>query len=105
MPDFINACKLGDLEEGKGKCIKMSKDLEICLFKVGGTIYAIEEHCAHQGGPLSDGELKDFVITCPWHGMMYDIRTGKAAAGAWDQEYAQKSFNVKIEGNDVKVEI
>lgn len=105
MGEFVNVGKVSDFKEGKGRAVKVNEDLEIALFMKDGKIYAIDEHCAHQGGPLSEGGLEEFVVTCPWHQMMYDIRTGKAAPGAWDQEYSEKTFNVKVEGDEVMVEV
>ncbi len=101
----MSVAKLSELQEGKGKKVTIGEDQEIALFKVNGKVYAIDQKCAHHGGPLSEGQLSEFVITCPWHGMMYDIRTGKAAPDAWDQDYSVKSHKVKIEGDDVKVEL
>lgn len=50
--------------------------LPIALANVDGTIYAFGDSCRHQGGPLSSGVLRDHVVTCPWHGWAYDVRTG-----------------------------
>ena len=105
MGKFISVAEVQDLNEGKGMAVKVNENLELALFKIGDKIYAIEEHCAHQGGPLSEGTVQNFVVMCPWHQMTYDIRTGKAAPGAWGQEYSVKAFNVKVENGEIKVEV
>lgn len=105
MPEFVSVAKLSELEEGKGRKVTVHEDMELALFKVNGKVYAIQESCPHQGGPLSDGDLDGTVVMCPWHGMTYDIQTGKAAPEAWDQSFSVKTFNVKIEGDEVKVEV
>ena len=101
---MVSVAKLDELQEGKGKEVSAG-GTSIALFKVNGKVYAIAQECAHQGGPLADGDLEGTVVMCPWHGMTYDITTGKAAPDAWDKKLSVKSFLVKVEGNDVKVEV
>ena len=104
MARFVSVAKADELEEGRGKHVSVD-GLEIALFKIEGKIYAIQQECPHQGGPLSEGELNEIFITCPWHGMVYDIGTGKATPDAWDHNLRAKTFKVKVEGSDVKVEV
>jgi hypothetical protein len=42
------------------------KKSEIAVFHISGKYYAISNRCKHVEGPLSEGELKDGIITCPW---------------------------------------
>jgi nitrite reductase/ring-hydroxylating ferredoxin subunit len=49
-----------------------AEDRRVVLARVGDAVYA----CAHQGGPLSQGRLSGHRLACPWHGWMYDVRTG-----------------------------
>jgi nitrite reductase/ring-hydroxylating ferredoxin subunit/DMSO/TMAO reductase YedYZ heme-binding membrane subunit len=48
----------------------------IAIFKHNGTISAVANVCAHQGGPLGEGKIVDGCITCPWHGWQYRARDG-----------------------------
>ena len=50
----------------------------VALFNVGGTFYAIDDVCTHDGGPLAEGELHGCEIECPRHGARFDVRTGAA---------------------------
>lgn len=52
--------------------------LPVALANVGGQIYAFGDSCRHEGGPLSSGLLIDATVTCPWHGWVYDVRSGKS---------------------------
>ncbi len=62
-----------------GKMLYVEVDgLPIALANVAGEIYAFGDSCRHEGGPLSSGVLRDDVVTCPWHGWAYNVRTGKA---------------------------
>ena len=67
------------------------------IFRVAGKLYAWENTCAHQGGPVCQGKIiprvtevieeggasrglafdeSNLHIVCPWHGYEYNIRTG-----------------------------
>jgi nitrite reductase/ring-hydroxylating ferredoxin subunit len=67
------------------------------IFRFEGKLYAWENVCAHQGGPVCQGKIIPRVtevidaggeshgfafdesrlhIVCPWHGFEYDIKTG-----------------------------
>lgn len=69
----------------------------IGIFRVAGRLYAWENTCPHQGGPVCQGKIVPRVtevidkggesggfafdesnlhIVCPWHGFEYNIRTG-----------------------------
>ncbi len=64
-----------DIPEGHGREVTV-EGRKLALFKANGGLYAISNLCLHRGGPLSEGELKDYRVTCPWHGWKYDVRTG-----------------------------
>jgi nitrite reductase/ring-hydroxylating ferredoxin subunit len=49
----------------------------IALFHEDGRYHAVDEACLHQGGPLSEGCVDRGVVTCPWHGWRYDLRSGE----------------------------
>lgn len=75
---------------------------EVLLCNVGGTIYAIEDVCTHDGGPLDQGELEGEQVVCPRHGATFDVRTGDALT--LPAVLALMTFEVTIEGDDVYVE-
>ena len=49
----------------------------IVVFNIAGNLYAIADVCSHDNGPLGDGELEGFEISCPRHGARFDVRCGK----------------------------
>jgi nitrite reductase/ring-hydroxylating ferredoxin subunit len=75
-------CLKSDIIEGAAKHFSISNSegssLDVAVFNVGGNFYAISDICAHKGGPLSEGILKKNIVTCPWHGWKYDVRSGKS---------------------------
>ena len=50
------------------------------MFNAGGALYAIEDRCTHDDGPLAEGEfdVDECVVSCPRHGAEFDVRTGRA---------------------------
>lgn len=48
----------------------------VLLYRENGHIYAIGSVCAHAGGPLEEGAVKDGCVQCPWHHSVYDLRDG-----------------------------
>lgn len=50
----------------------------IVIFNVAGELFAIADVCSHDDGPLGDGALQDFRVSCPRHGAEFDVRTGRA---------------------------
>jgi len=75
----------------------------ILLCNVDGTVYAIEDVCTHDGGPLDQGELEGEVVVCPRHGATFDVRTGDALT--LPAVAPVMTFPVTIEGDDILVEI
>ena len=77
-PDPVRRVRIAaeaDLREGAGTVVK-AEDTLLALFRVEGRCYALANACPHKGGPLGEGELKGHVVTCPWHGWTWDVRTG-----------------------------
>lgn len=53
----------------------------LVLVRVGETVRALHDTCAHAGGPLSEGRIVDGCIECPWHGSRFRLADGHAAKG------------------------
>jgi nitrite reductase/ring-hydroxylating ferredoxin subunit len=47
-----------------------------------GSFRAMEMGCRHQNADLTQGFIKDHVVTCNWHGWQYDLRTGECLHGS-----------------------
>ncbi len=102
MTDFMKAAELSDLEEGDLLAVEVDGE-PVCLAKVDGTIYAFTDNCTHISGPLSEGDLDNCVLTCPWHGARFDIRTGKVLRGPARQDIL--TYPVKIEGESILIQL
>lgn len=102
MTDFIKVAELRDLEDGDLMAVEVDGE-PVCLARVDGVIYAFTDNCTHIGGPLNEGELDDYVLTCPWHGAQFDVRTGKVLRGPARQNIL--TYPVKIEGEAILVRL
>lgn len=56
-------------------------DTTVAISRVGDAVYAFADQCTHQRCSLSDGDVEDFVVTCPCHNGAFDMRTGEVVSG------------------------
>jgi 3-phenylpropionate/trans-cinnamate dioxygenase ferredoxin subunit len=75
--------------------------LAVC--RAGGAVYAIDDICTHDGGPLGEGELFGYEIECPRHGARFDVRTG--AVTRMPAVRPVRTYPVEHEGQDLFVEV
>jgi 3-phenylpropionate/trans-cinnamate dioxygenase ferredoxin component len=75
---------VGSLSDfAEGQMVKREVDGQsLLIVKVGGALCAVSNTCPHRGGDLSTGEFADGKVTCPRHGAIFDVRTGKNVEGA-----------------------
>lgn len=71
----IKLAHINNIPEGKSIVVNAGEN-EIALYKIQGQIYALNNACPHMGGPLGEGDIENFCVTCPWHGWEFDIKTG-----------------------------
>jgi toluene monooxygenase system ferredoxin subunit len=98
---FSKASSLDDLWIGEKVGIVMAGK-PVLLVNVEGAVCAYEDRCRHKGVPLSAGKLEGHVLTCAVHGWCYDARTG---AGINPESASLVRFPVRIEGNDILVDV
>lgn len=97
--DFVTVARVSDVAPGTAKAVVVG-GREIALFNVGGTFYALDNTCPHQGGPLAEGWIEGAQVTCPWHAWTFYLASGKMTLG----DYAcVDAFEVRLEGDAVRV--
>jgi nitrite reductase/ring-hydroxylating ferredoxin subunit len=101
MSEFVKVARCGEIPEN-GAIIVEARGRKIALFNVGAAFYAIDNACRHLGGSLGAGEIYGTRVVCPLHGWEYDFTTG---ASVDDPEMRVACFTVKLEGDDVFIEI
>ena len=101
MGDFVKVASTSDIPAGEGLAVEV-EDKAIAIFNVDGNFHAMDNTCKHQGGPLGEGTLDETTVTCPWHGWEYDVSTGACLT---NPAVSQIQYTVKVEGDDILVEI
>ena len=73
------------------------------LYKTGdGDFFATADACPHAGGPLGEGDLDGFEVTCPFHAYTFDIRDGSCTSGA---DLSVRCVETKVDGDHVLLEV
>lgn len=102
MPDFVKIGGTGDMpDEGEAKEFPVG-DKVVCVACIDGQLSAIDNVCLHRGGPLGGGVIVDGKVVCPWHGWMWDPKTGAAAQAP---EVKVAVYPLKVEGDGVFVQL
>lgn len=97
MPETWTAiCHRDELPPSGRKLVKLN-GIEIALFNIDGTIYAIKNRCPHRSGPLIRGFIDPTGgIKCPMHGWRFDLRDGSSERPAKAIVYPVKIDNGMI---------
>jgi 3-phenylpropionate/trans-cinnamate dioxygenase ferredoxin component len=74
----ITVCPVSELAPGERRIVEHEGE-PIAIFNAGGTLYAIEDRCSHDDGPLAEGDWdpETCTVECPRHGSLFDLKTGK----------------------------
>jgi nitrite reductase (NADH) small subunit len=91
--------RVDDLPPGSAIVAKAG-EAEIAVFHCDDGFYATQHACLHMGGPLGRGALEGCVVSCPWHGWQYDVRTGE---NEFDRAMKLETYEVVVEDGEVKV--
>jgi nitrite reductase/ring-hydroxylating ferredoxin subunit len=102
MSKVVKIAETKDVAPGTGKVLTADGH-SLALFNVAGTFYVIDNACTHMGGPLGEGALAGEVVTCPWHGAEFNVKTGEVLAPP--ARRGVRSFPVQVQGDDVLVEL
>jgi nitrite reductase/ring-hydroxylating ferredoxin subunit len=88
---------VADFPPGTHRVVRVGR-AEVGIFNVGGRFYALPNVCPHQYGPLCEGGVtgttacsaetgwrfawvrEGEVVACPWHGLEFDVTTGRCLA-------------------------
>lgn len=100
MAEFVTVARLEDIPSGAIKTFYVGEQ-HLAVANVDGQIYAIEDVCTHDGGPLGDGEVEDCEVECPRHGARFDLRTG--AVKSFPAVVGVKTYEVRVEGSEIKI--
>jgi nitrite reductase (NADH) small subunit len=101
MAEFRTVARVDEVSPGTIRTVTVG-DTKIALAHVDGEFYATQHACLHLQGPLGEGRLEEYVLTCPWHGWQYDLRTGE---NEFDRAIQLQTYEVRVEGDEVQVAV
>jgi nitrite reductase/ring-hydroxylating ferredoxin subunit len=98
--DFVPVLAEAELPENQLRRVN-ANSMPVLLVRRGGRIYAIAETCSHLGGPLSEGQLEDTSVRCPWHGSCFSLEDGRVLEGP--SVHAQPVLEVRLRDGQIEV--
>lgn len=99
---WIDIGILSDIPRRGARCVKTPYG-KIAVFRTADDrVFAIDDHCPHKGGPLSQGIVHGASVTCPLHNMVLSLETGKALGA---DEGCVRTIPVKCEGNRILLSV
>ncbi len=77
MPE-LDVAAADEFPPGSSKIVRHGS-LFVGVYNCGGELYAIEDRCSHDDGPLCEGDWdEDFCrVICPRHGSAFDLASGR----------------------------
>ena len=100
MTNWVRLASAAKVREGEPYPARLN-DIDIGLYRVGDTIYALDDTCPHEFALLSEGFVEGSVIECPLHAARFEITTGAVLDGP--ASCGVRAYAVKLEGDDVLV--
>jgi 3-phenylpropionate/trans-cinnamate dioxygenase ferredoxin subunit len=73
---FFEIAPASELPPGERLFVDLEGQM-IVIFNIAGAYFAIADVCSHDDGPVGEGDLAGYEVTCPRHGAGFDVRTGK----------------------------
>jgi nitrite reductase/ring-hydroxylating ferredoxin subunit len=98
---FVTVARVEDVPPGTITHVRAG-DEEIAVANVDNEFFATQGHCLHLKGPLGHGELHEHVLSCPWHGWQYDVRTG---LNEFDHAIQLRTFDVRVADSEIQVDV
>jgi 3-phenylpropionate/trans-cinnamate dioxygenase ferredoxin subunit len=97
---YFVICNQEDIPSGERLFLEINQ-VPVVVFNINGSYFAMDDVCTHDDGPLGEGDLVGFEITCPRHGARFDVRDGRVLsppAATNDHIYP-----IVVDGNEIKI--
>jgi nitrite reductase/ring-hydroxylating ferredoxin subunit len=79
-PGWHALTALADLPDGRS-ARRLLGEVPLLVLRRGDDADVLADRCSHLSGPLSDGEVSDGCVTCPWHGSVFRLSDGSVVHG------------------------
>lgn len=74
--EYLEIAPASELPNGERLFVEI-EGKQIVIFNIAGQFFSIADVCSHDDGPVGEGDIEGYNITCPRHGAEFDVRTGK----------------------------
>ena len=100
----VDVCPAAELRPGQSRLVDVN-GVRIGVFNAEGELYAIEDRCSHDDGPLAEGPFDPDTCTveCPRHGSLFDLRSGRPRT--LPAYLPVETFPVRVEDGTIKMEV
>jgi 3-phenylpropionate/trans-cinnamate dioxygenase ferredoxin component len=100
---LIKACKTDQLKPGEA--LRLNLEPPIAVYRLNDGYYATEDNCSHAQASLAAGDidLEECSVECPYHGSLFDIRSGRVLSLPASRPI--KTYPVKVVDDEVLVEV
>jgi 3-phenylpropionate/trans-cinnamate dioxygenase ferredoxin component len=100
---LIKACKTDQLKPGEA--LRLNLEPPIAVYRLNDGYYATEDNCSHAQASLAAGDidLEECSVECPYHGSLFDIRSGRVLSLPAARPI--KTYPVKVVDDEVLVEV
>ena len=75
--EFVDIAPVSELPNGERLFVEI-EGKPLVIFNIAGQFFSIADICSHDDGPVGEGDIEGYTITCPRHGGEFDVQTGKA---------------------------
>jgi nitrite reductase/ring-hydroxylating ferredoxin subunit/uncharacterized membrane protein len=99
---FTPVAASAEVPEGTMKRARKD-DVDALVVRQHGRVCALAHPCAHMGGPLSEGTLKDGSVVCPWHGSEFALEDGSVIHGPATQR--QPAYDVREQDGSIAIQV
>jgi len=96
--NWIKVASVADLPEEGTLLVNLGAE-PVCLYNLGGRIFATHDTCTHGQASLADGFIEGEEIECPLHQGRFHIPSGKATAVPCTEDI--RCYAVKVENGAV----
>jgi 3-phenylpropionate/trans-cinnamate dioxygenase ferredoxin component len=100
---LVKACRIDQLKPGEA--LRLNVAPPIALYRLNDGYYATDDTCSHAQASLAAGDidLEECTIECPYHGSLFDVRSGKVLALPASRPL--KTYPVTVVDDEVFIEI
>ena len=104
MP-LVDVVPADELPPGSMKLVAAAPGRYVGVYNCGGTLYAIEDRCSHDDGPLCEGDWDEGAckVVCPRHGSAFELATGRPLSLPADLPV--ETFPVQIVDGMIRVDV